>query len=95
MYVSGVAIHARHASFEGVLAQCIALEGVEVHAQAPEQGRAVLTIEADSLKQEVALAETLRALPGVVDLQMVFHAFDDDPAWHKATPIELIAERLS
>ena len=95
MYVSGVTIRTRQADLEGVLVQCAAIEGVEVHARVPEKGSAVLTIEADKLKGEVIIAEQIRAIPGVVDFQMVFHAFEDDPAWHAETSIEQIADRLS
>lgn len=94
MFVSGVALHVRQEHFDAALQSCAALPGVEVHARDQARGRAVVTVEAESLRAEVDLVEQMRTIEGVVGAQMVFHGFDETVHFDP-TPIEHIAERLS
>lgn len=54
------------------------LSGVAVHAVA-DDGRMVVTIEADSDETTVQTFETIRQLPGVLSAAMVYHQYETDP----------------
>jgi nitrate reductase NapD len=69
------ALPARTGPVQAALAE---LPGVEVHAVA-EDGRMVVTIDADSDDSTVKLFETIRQTPGVLSAAMVYHQHEPDP----------------
>lgn len=95
MHVSGVLLRVAPGELDRVEARLAGLPGVEVHQRAPERAVLVLILEAESARGLVDRAETLRALPGVADLNPVFHGFTDDADDLRApVPATTAAERL-
>jgi len=55
------------------------VSGVEVHHHDAETGRIVITQEAETIHDEVAGLERIKALPDIILAEMVSHYFEDDP----------------
>jgi len=55
-----------------------ALPGVDVHHVDEKTGRIIVTQEADSVHEEVERLKTIKALPGVILAEMVYHHFEED-----------------
>ena len=80
MNISSAIVHARSGAAEAMLSlqtQLSALGGVEIHAVSNE-GKIVVTLEADSDEGTVDLFERIRQLDGVMSAAMVYHQFDPD-----------------
>ncbi len=93
MFVSGLSVTVHRAVFGDALRAITALAGVDVVAQDPTVGRIAIVIATDHLRGEVDCAEQVQALPGVVDVRVVYHAFDDGP--EAPTPLATLAAQLS
>jgi len=65
------------------------LKGVEVHVSEEQSGRIIATQEAESISAEVEGLKRIKALPGIMFAEMVFHYFEDES---NALPVELPAE---
>ncbi len=64
---------------EGTLhTQLAAIGGVEVHAVS-DDGKWVISIEADNDQAAVALYETIEGLPGVLSVAMIFQQTESNP----------------
>jgi nitrate reductase NapD len=60
------------------LAQTLAQpDGVEIHGMAPD-GSLVAVIDAPTVEAEVSIVKRLLAEPGVLDVRLAYHHFDDD-----------------
>ena len=76
MPVSGVVITCSPDRVQG-LAESLAQPGtVEIHGTLPE-GKLVAVIESDSVAGEVEVVQRLMSTDGVVDVQLVYHNFED------------------
>ena len=62
------------------------LPGVDVHHTDEASGRIIVTQEAETIREEVAALETIKALPHVVLAEMVHHHFEDDQEIIDAVP---------
>ena len=78
MNISSVLVNARSALIHQVQDGLAALSGVEVHA-ATEEGRLIVTIEADSDRAVANMFEVINHLPGVLSASMVYHQYESDP----------------
>jgi nitrate reductase NapD len=78
MNVSGILVVVPAADTAVAVAELDALPGVEVHHTHPETGRIVVTIEAETVPDEVELLRRIKALPRVVLAEMVYHNFEED-----------------
>lgn len=76
--ISSLVVGAMPAQAGPVQAALADLPGVEVHAVA-EDGRMVVTIDAESDDRTVEVFETIRQLPGVLSAAMVYHQHESDP----------------
>jgi nitrate reductase NapD len=76
--VSGVLVVVPAAETDAAVEALGALPGVEVHHAHPETGRVVVTLEAESVYDEVEGLRRIKALPGVVLAEMVYHYFEED-----------------
>jgi len=76
--VSGVLVVVPAAETNAAVEALGALPGVEVHHTHAETGRVVVTIEAESISDEVEGLRRIKALPNVVLAEMVYHYFEED-----------------
>lgn len=77
MNISSAIVHARSGLADTLKTQLSALRGVEIHAVSNE-GKIVVTLEAESDAGTVDLFERIRQLDGVMSAAMVYHQFDPD-----------------
>jgi periplasmic nitrate reductase NapD len=78
--LSGIVVTAAEGRLDEVVTGLRGLEGVEVRQTDPATGRAVVVQEAASVEAEVAGLVRIKALPGIVAAEMVYHYFAEDPA---------------
>lgn len=78
MNISSVLVNARPERIPQVHDGLLALAGVEVHA-VTEDGRLIVTIEADSDQAVANLFEAINQQPGVLSASMVYHQYESDP----------------
>jgi nitrate reductase NapD len=76
--VSGVLVVVPAAETDATVEALGALPGVEVHHTHPETGRVVVTLEAESISDEIDGLRRIKALPKVVLAEMVYHYFEED-----------------
>lgn len=78
MNYSGILVMGKPQNIQGICAALNALDGVEVFQQAPDQGRLIAVLEADSIKAETDILRAIKQLPGIAAAEMVYHYFEDD-----------------
>jgi len=78
MNISSVLVNARPEKMGQVQECLLALSGVEVHA-ATEDGRLIVTIEADSDQAVANMFSEINQQPGVLSAAMVYHQYESDP----------------
>lgn len=91
MNLSGIAVSIRPRSFDETVDLLDALPGVEIHHQDLDSARVVVVQEADSIDAEVEGLKRIKAIPGVVVAELVYHYFADDQGTENKTPPELDA----
>ncbi len=77
MNISGILVVVSPSDFEAGVSALNGLPRVEVHHSDPKTGRIVVTQEADSVNDEVEGLKRIKALPGVVMAEMVYHYLDE------------------
>ncbi|HHH45598.1 MAG TPA: glutamate synthase [Thiotrichales bacterium] len=77
MNISGIVVRARPDRLDQVRARLEALEGVEVHA-ANEEGKLVVTVEAEGERQLADRVVGIESVPGVLAASLVYHQHEDD-----------------
>ena len=78
MNISSLVVHVRPEQAAAAQAVLGALPGVEVHA-ASDDGRLVVTVEADSDAASTDTHARIAAVPGVMSASLVYHQFESDP----------------
>lgn len=78
MNISSVLVSARPGMARQVQDCLQALDGVEVHAMS-EDGRLVVTIEADSDQSVANMFTEINRQAGVLSVAMVYHQYESDP----------------
>lgn len=78
MNISSILVNVRTEQIAQVQQELATLNGVEVHA-ATEEGRLIVTIEADSDQAVANMFEVINHLPGVLSASMVYHQYESDP----------------
>ena len=71
LHIAGVVVYAQAVHLESVRSCIDAVPGAEVHADDPV-GKLVVTLEADSTKHILDIMDAIRALPGVIDVVLVY-----------------------
>jgi len=71
--IAGLVVRALPADLDNVLQAMADLPDVDVHHVEADQGRAVLTLEVTSTESAEARLRALRALPGVMTVDLVLH----------------------
>lgn len=88
MNLSGIAVSVSPQTFDETITRLADLSGVEIHYQDPSSARVVLVQEAESVDAEVAGLKQIKAIPGVVVAELVYHYFADDPNPDNPAPTE-------
>lgn len=78
MNLSGILVVTPPQELETTQEALNALDGVEVFHTDPQTGRMVVVQEAESVDDEVAGLQRIKALPGVSVAEMVYHYFGDE-----------------
>lgn len=78
MNISSAIVYSRANQEAALRTQLIAMMGVEVHA-ATQDGKLVITIEADDDRAAVNTYETIERLPGVLSMAMIFQQSESNP----------------
>lgn len=76
--ISSVLVNARPDLLNKAQAVLAALPGVEVHA-VTEDGRLIVTIEADSAQSVAEMFAVIGRQPGVLSASMVYHQYESNP----------------
>lgn len=76
MNYSAILVVARPGEFDDVLQRIAAVNGVDVHHVDRQSRRAVCTIEAETVDQEVERFAAVRNMPGVLDASLIEHRPD-------------------
>ncbi|WP_374675792.1 chaperone NapD [Ideonella sp.] len=87
LHIAGVLVHARP---EGLAATCDAIGALPRTdvAQSSAEGRVVVVVEADSGHGVMRVIDALRALPGVVDVALVYQHAEPAAAMNETMPQE-------
>lgn len=92
MNISGILVVARPERQTDVIAALGALEGVEIHQVDEASGRIVAVQEAEDINAEVAGLRQMKALPGVILAEMVYHYIADDDRVYDELPPDLVEQ---
>lgn len=71
VHIAGIVVYVDVPSISSVRSHITSLPVAEVHA-ASADGKLIVTIEADSAKRIVAWMDAIRALPGVINVVLVY-----------------------
>jgi len=78
MDISSVIVSAKPENGAALKSLLESTDGVEVHAVA-EDGRMIVTIEAETEKDTVKTYELIGQMPGVLAVSMVYHQVETNP----------------
>lgn len=71
IHIAGALIHSRPLNLMQVIRAIDSLDGAQVY-QSSAEGKIVVVIEAPSGKQVLGMLDAMRALPGVVNVSLVY-----------------------
>ncbi|HEY0847017.1 MAG TPA: chaperone NapD [Noviherbaspirillum sp.] len=71
VHIAGIVVYTDLPSIPRVQSQIASLPVAEVHAASPD-GKLIVTLETDSAKRIVAYMDAIRALPGVLNVVLVY-----------------------
>lgn len=71
VHIAGIVVYVQPEQLESVSSCIDAVPGAEVCA-ADASGKLVVTLETDSTKRTLDIMDAIRALPGVVDVALVY-----------------------
>lgn len=89
MNLSAILALLREDRFDAGMAMLAAQPGVEVHHRDPATGRVILIQEAESVNDEVDGLKAIKALPGVIFAELIYHVFEDDQSLQARPPANL------
>jgi nitrate reductase NapD len=71
IHIAGIAVLARPEVLGSIKSRITALPAAEVHASSAD-GKLIITLETDSARRTVDYMDAIRALPGVLDVVLVY-----------------------
>lgn len=71
IHIAGIVVYSRPSHLDATSTQIGALPGAEVHG-ASADGKLIATLEADSTRRILDCMDAIRALPGVIDVVLVY-----------------------
>lgn len=87
MNVSGILVIVPPDQVDAYCGQLDGVDGVDVHHTDPPSGRIVATIEGEDTDAEIATLRQVKAIPGVLLAEMVYHYVGEE-----ATPDYAVSE---
>ncbi|WP_052452316.1 chaperone NapD [Noviherbaspirillum autotrophicum] len=91
IHIAGVVVYAQPAYLESIKSCIAAVPGAEIHADSG--GKLVVTLETESTKRTLDIMDAMRALPGVIDVVLVYqHA---EPLSELAIPLTVLDQEVS
>lgn len=85
IHIAGIIVHARPAHLDEVRAQLAILPQCVVHA-VEEDGRMIVTLEAESAPRTLDAMDAIRALPGVLNVALVYQHAEPATAMDEELP---------
>ena len=82
MVISSLVVDAVPGTEDAIAQSLAAIDGVEVHNR--EENRLVVTIEAETVDASHAVASSFIEIDGVMNINLVYANFEDDPRLRKA-----------
>lgn len=82
MVISSLVVDAVPGTEDAIAQSLAAIDGVEVHNR--EENRLVVTIEAETVDASHAVASSFIEINGVMNINLVYANFEDDPSLRKA-----------
>ncbi|BDE96303.1 chaperone NapD [Raoultibacter timonensis] len=82
MVISSLVVDAVPGTEDAIAQSLAAIDGVEVHNR--EENRLVVTIEAETVDASHAVASSFIEIDGVMNINLVYANFEDDPSLRKA-----------
>lgn len=82
MVISSLVVDAVPGTEQAIATRLAAIDGVEVHSR--EENRLVVTIEAETVDASHAIASSFIEIDGVMNINLVYANFEDDPSLRKA-----------
>ena len=70
IHIAGIVVYAQAAELDSVRSCIEAVPGADIHAV--ESGKLVVTLETESTKRALDIMDAIRALPGVLDVVLVY-----------------------
>lgn len=71
VHIAGVVVYTRPEHLDSIRSCIEEIPGADVHASEPG-GKAVVTLETDSTRRTLDIMDAIRALPGVIDVVLVY-----------------------
>ncbi len=91
IHIAGVVVYAQPAHLESIKPCIAAVPGAEIHADSG--GKLVVTLETESTKRTLDIMDAMRALPGVIDVVLVYqHA---EPLSALAIPLTALDQEVT
>ncbi len=94
MNISGILVVVNPEHVDAMVGRLGQLDGVDVYYIDAPNGRIVITQEAETINDEVAGLQRIRALPGIILAEMSYHNFEDDTELLEGIPDEFDGEEL-
>lgn len=82
MVISSLVVDTVPGTEDAIAQSLAAIDGVEVHNR--EENRLVVTIEAETVDASHAVASSFIEIDGVMNINLVYANFEDDPSLRKA-----------
>ena len=82
MVISSLVVDAVPGTEDAIAQSLAAIDGVAVHNR--EENRLVVTIEAETVDASHAVASSFIEIDGVMNINLVYANFEDDPSLRKA-----------
>ena len=85
MHISSIVVHGQPANVATISRTIDALPGAEVHGSS-DQGKLVVTLEANTERELLETIEAINELQGVLSVALVFHHVEGDQAQELCSP---------
>jgi periplasmic nitrate reductase NapD len=85
VHIAGIVVHAMPEQLATIKARIVSLPAAEIHAVSND-GKLVVTLETESTKRILDYMDAIRALPGVVDVALVYQHAEPLTALNQEIP---------
>jgi len=70
IHIAGIVVYAQPAQFDSIKSCIAEVPGADIHAGA--EGKLIVTLETENTKRSLDYMDAIRALPGVIDVVLVY-----------------------